>query len=249
MYYTVVPGDTLWAIAQRFGLTLQELINMNPQITNPNVLSPGMMIIVKKVVYLTVDDGPGGISTELMLLLLEKFRNHNIKATFFMLDGNMRSYPDLVRRMVAEGHSVGLHGVTHDNEVFYASKESVLGEMDQAQETLREITGVTSYLIRTPYGSSPGMTDEYKQAVAERGYKMWDWNVDTEDWRYQDERYVNHTIEQLEALDPTSNAVVLMHDYLYTTQYLPLLLDSLISSGYEFRRLTEDLPPLQFPTA
>jgi peptidoglycan/xylan/chitin deacetylase (PgdA/CDA1 family) len=53
--------------------------------------------------------------------------------------------------------------------------------MDQTRSTLKSITGLDSLLIRTPYGSAPYMTPEYKKAVADHGYLLWDWNVDSRD--------------------------------------------------------------------
>ncbi|MDP4163343.1 MAG: polysaccharide deacetylase family protein, partial [Bacillota bacterium] len=124
----------------------------------------------RKIIYLTFDDGPEKFSGDLISLL----DHYHAKATFFMLDGNIRKYPEAVKRMVKDGEGVGLHGVTHDRKKFYASVESVLGEMNQDRKTLKEVTGVESFLIRTPYGSAPDMKPAYKQAVYQNKYLMWD---------------------------------------------------------------------------
>ncbi|MDV2687715.1 polysaccharide deacetylase family protein, partial [Alkalihalophilus lindianensis] len=76
-------------------------------------------------------------------------------------------YPEAVKLMVKSGETVGLHSVTHDQKKFYASVNSVLGELNQNRNTLKEISGIDSYFMRTPYGSVPKMTPEYRKAVKE----------------------------------------------------------------------------------
>lgn len=197
----------------------------------------------KTTIYLTFDDGPFKFSGEL-LSLLEKF---HVKATFFMLDGNMLKYPDIVKEMVKNGHSVGMHGVTHDKTTFYASISSVIGEMKTAQKTIEFLTGLESSLIRTPYGSKPGMTAEYRQAVMIEGFEMWDWNIDSMDWYYKDERYVASVISQLEKLkDKKEPIVILLHERKETLTWLPMLLDYLQKNQYDFQPISETMEPVAF---
>ncbi|MGM7684708.1 polysaccharide deacetylase family protein [Cytobacillus sp. Hm23] len=197
----------------------------------------------KKVAYLTIDDGPYGSSTDILAILEE----YDAKATFFMVEPKMREYPELVREMVRKGHGVGLHSVTHDKHQFYASRQSLLNELSVSNETLKEITGETTPLIRTPYGSAPYMTDDYKAAVINNGYIMWDWNVDSKDWKYRDERYVHDTIAQIEKLREQDHApVILLHDKTTTVNHLRELLDYLTENHYELLKLDASLQPVQF---
>src|SRR5947199_4518600 len=115
-----------------------------------------------------------------------------------MLNGNIRKYPDSARLMVKTGESVGLHGVTHSRKLFYATVDSVLGEINQDRNTVKEITGVDTLLIRTPFGSVPNLTPEEKKAVFDNGYLMWDWNIDSKDWYFRDGRFVDNVIDQLQ---------------------------------------------------
>jgi peptidoglycan-N-acetylglucosamine deacetylase len=197
----------------------------------------------KRTVYLTFDDGPENFSGDI-LALLEKY---HFKATFFMLDGNIKRYPDAVKQMVKLGEGVGLHGVTHDVKKFYASEKSVLGEMDQDQQTLKSITGVESFLIRTPYGSAPYMTKEYKQAVANHGFLMWDWSIDSKDWYYRDARFVTSIITQLKQQSGDKHPIViLMHEQRQTLANLPKLLDYLSKQHYDCKPLDRRLAPYHF---
>ncbi|MCC3358461.1 polysaccharide deacetylase family protein [Bacillus sp. REN16] len=195
-----------------------------------------------RAVYLTFDDGPHKVSKDILALLDQ----YDALATFFMLDNNIKHYPDAVKEMVSKGHSVGLHGVTHDKNKFYQSSNSVLGEMDQTQQTILELTGIETDLIRTPFGSSPYMTDAYKNAVDTAGYKMWDWNIDSRDWQFRDSRYVDSVIDQLNKLNRVNEPIViLLHERPETLEHLPKLLDYLKGQGYEFKALDSTMHPIQ----
>lgn len=198
----------------------------------------------EKVAYLTIDDGPTEVDDDILDLLAE----YDAKATFFMLEPPMRNHPDVVKRIVDEGHVPALHGVTHDANKFYRSTQSVLDEMERAQQTLEDITGVKATLIRTPYGSSPNMTDTYKQAVKENGYQLWDWNVDSLDWKLTNGEYVQHAIQQIEKVASKGEApVILIHSRETTLEHLPKLLDYLVKQGYTLEGLDESMEPYILP--
>ncbi|MBT2696672.1 polysaccharide deacetylase [Bacillus sp. ISL-40] len=197
----------------------------------------------KKTVYLTFDDGPAAFSGDI-IALLEKY---HYKATFFMIDGNIRRYPDAAKLMVQSGETVGLHGVSHDQKLFYASANSVIAELTQNRNTLKEITDVDSYIMRTPYGSVPDMTAEYRKAVNDNGYSMWDWNIDSRDWDYKDARYVNSVIKQLNRMaNHEGPIVILLHERNETLAHLPQLLDYLSKQGYECKAIDSRMTPYQF---
>lgn len=196
-----------------------------------------------KVVYLTFDDGPADVSEK----ILDVLKEYDAKATFFMLEPNMRKYAKSVKRMVTEGHAVGLHGVSHSRKQFYRSKDSVLYEMDKARTTLQKITGVNSFLIRVPYGSHPYMMPKYKKTVQQHGYKMWDWNIDSRDWAFRNKRYVKYTIDQLKNSKANTYApIILLHEFRSTLRHLPELLQYLKDEQYEFKVIDESLPLFQF---
>lgn len=198
--------------------------------------------VPERAVYLTFDDGPHKVSGEILALLDQ----YDAKATFFMLDMNIKAYPEAVKQMVEKGHSVGLHGVSHDKQKFYQSSKSVVNEMNQTKQTILDITGVETDLIRTPFGSSPHMTDPYKQAVAAQGYKLWDWNIDSRDWQFRDGRYVDSVIDQLNKLNRVNEPIViLLHERPETLEHLPRLLDYLKKQNYEFKALDSSMHPIQ----
>jgi len=196
----------------------------------------------ENIVYLTFDDGPTAYSTNILDILAE----YDVQATFFMLEPLMSSRVNTLSRMKDEGHAFGLHGVSHDRNHFYASEESVLWEMNTAQTKLLELINLKTELIRVPYGSNPGMTPAYKEAVKVAGFKMWDWNVDSKDWFYRDERFVDNTIKQIEVLKMRKTTpIVLLHDRKETAEYLPLILEYLQSNNYIFKVITTEIEPVQ----
>ncbi|MCX7571803.1 polysaccharide deacetylase family protein [Tumebacillus sp. DT12] len=195
-----------------------------------------------KVAYLTFDDGPNGYTEEILDIL----QSRGVEGTFFMLSGQVQAHADIVKRIHAEGHSMGLHGVTHDADRVYASPQAVVNEMNAAQEAVAAVTGVRTKLIRVPYGSKPYMKQGYRDAVVSAGYKMWDWNVDSMDSRAASvpaDRIIAQVKQQVSGKD---RAVVLFHDKKTTVQALPVLVDWLLASGYELIGLEEHFTPHNF---
>ncbi|MCP3740534.1 polysaccharide deacetylase family protein [Rossellomorea sp. BNER] len=200
-------------------------------------------IIDDKTVYITFDDGPNE-NTKSILNLLNKY---GAKATFFMLEPNMRKFPEAVTAMVENGHAVGLHGVSHNQDIIYESSQSVVGEMTKAQTTLEKITGIHSDLIRVPYGSVPHMKPSYFDAVDQKGFKLWDWNIDSEDWKFHSGEFVQKVMDQLKDF-PYQNEpkVVLLHEKSTSLQYLDSLLQKLSDMGYQMQALTEQMNTVTF---
>lgn len=195
----------------------------------------------KKIAYLTFDDGPNP-ATRMILDILARSK---VLATFFMLEPGIRRYSKIVQRMVDEGHAIGLHGVTHEASKFYASKRSVIREFKINQQTLNRITGMNTVLVRTPYGSNPYMKPSYLKAVKQAGYRLWDWNADSLDWKYRDERLVKRIQKKVLQLEKKAiNPVILMHDLPDTARYLPRIIHFLVKRGYSLEKLDSSLKPV-----
>lgn len=134
---------------------------------------------VRKVAYLTFDDGPGKYTAELLNML----KQHDAKATFFLIGANVKEYPDLVKRENVEGHYVGMHSMTHDFKKLYTYGNYV-NEMKEDQSLIANILGQAPKLTRPPYGSMPGLNEALRNKVVEGGFKVWDWTIDSLDWKY-----------------------------------------------------------------
>ena len=197
----------------------------------------------ENAIYLTFDDGPTNVSDELMDIL----DDYQMKATFFMIGPKVKEYPEVVKRMHQEGFGLGLHGITHDVEKIYSSQSAPSEEMIENQEILEEVTGVSFELIRLPYGSIPYLTEDMRYVLDQNDFKVWDWNVDSLDWELNNERYVQHTIREIQKMEQTGlTPVVLLHDTQETIKHLPKLLSYIKEQSYQTKILTNDMPPLTF---
>src|SRR5437763_1567481 len=129
-------------------------------------------------IALTFDDGPDPGWTPRLLDVLACNRAH---ATFFPIAPRAAAYPELVRRMIADGHAVGLHCDTHQR---HSSRCAAWVRADTARALARlSQVGVSPTLWRTPWGD----TAPWTEAVAvEHGLRLVGWSVDTHDWRGDD---------------------------------------------------------------
>ncbi len=192
-----------------------------------------------KVMYLTFDDGPSPYSEELLDLLKE----YQMKGTFFMLDAEMKQNKEIVKRIVEEGHAVGLHGVSHEKNIFYCGNNGPLKEMEQANQTLESIVGFKTCLIRTPYGSSPYLTQKQYEALCSKHYQVWDWNIDSRDWAYRNaERTFYATIKMIKGTSHEPK-VVLFHDIKQVGPTMRLFLAWMEENHYKSEAITPYLNP------
>ncbi|MBS4197436.1 polysaccharide deacetylase family protein [Bacillus sp. FJAT-49870] len=213
-----------------------------PSGDKPNNEQPKVQAPAGKVVYLTFDDGPHAVSKDILKLL----KKYNAKATFFMLEPNMKNYPDAVKAMVNEGHTVGVHGVTHQVSKIYRSPASFVGEMNQAIAFIQKTTNVQTHLIRAPYGSKPYVTAPFKAASDKEKMILWDWNIDSMDWKLTNGQYVDKVIQQTKQFKSKDPLIVLMHEKPTTLANLEKLLKYYKDNGYEMKALDEAMIPVQF---
>lgn len=197
-----------------------------------------------KAIYLTFDDGPSNHSDQLLDIL----DAYQMKATFFMMGPGIKEYPDVVKRMKKEGFGLGLHSITHDVGKIYSSQYAPSEEMVKNREILESVTGVRSNIIRLPYGSIPYLTEAMRFILDQNDFNVWDWNVDSLDWEFKDQRYVQHTIQKIQKMEQAGETpVVLLHDKQETIKHLPKLLSYIKKQGYQTKILTNDMAPLTFP--
>ncbi|WP_052302376.1 cell wall-binding repeat-containing protein [Bacillus sp. SG-1] len=190
----------------------------------------------ERPVYITIDDGPTAYTDDFLTV----FKEYDMKATFFMLKPSMERYGSSLRQMDTDGHALGCHGVTHERDEFYESPESAVREMKLCVAALEDITGETTSVVRVPYGSIPDMEEQYREAMIEAGLKMWDWNVDTLDWDWEDrDKIVSYTIEKVEEAEENGEIpIILFHDQYETLKALPEILNYLKNKGYYSETIT-----------
>ncbi|MDQ0930428.1 polysaccharide deacetylase family protein [Streptomyces turgidiscabies] len=200
---------------------------------------------------LTFDDGPDPKWTPKVLDVLKK---HHAHAVFFVTGTMTSRYPELVRRMVDEGHEVGLHTFNHP-DLSFQSKKRIDWELSQNQLALAGAAGIRTSLFRPPYSSFADAMDDKSwpvtQYIGKRGYITVVNNTDSEDWRKPG---VDAIIRQATPKGG-KGAIVLMHDSggdrHQTVQALDRFLPEMTKKGYDFRNLTEalDAPSAHTPVA
>lgn len=214
--------------------TVTELIRKNI-----NKEQRGPIPQLKKIAYITIDDGPSKYTNEILDIL----EQHNVKATFFMVNNNMEKHPDEVQRIEKEGHGVGFHSVTHDIKKLYKNEQATLQEFETCKETYFNLTGEMSKLIRLPYGSKPYMPDKSYEILNKYDYKIWDWNLDTQDWRSTSDSIVSNIL----CYGRNKNElIILMHEKEQSVNALDNIIKILREREYEIRPLTEDVEGKNF---
>ena len=219
--------------------TLSERISLGLPVALPT-LSP---YYSGKTAYLTFDDGPDDEVTKTVLDILAE---NNVKATFYVTGINAATYPDTVRRMVAEGDAVGNHSYDHDYDRLYTSPDVFLYEMVQTDEILYGILGFRPLILRAPGSTFSHFTSEYEACLEENGYVEHDWNVsiaDTASGNPTAQDFVDNVIAQ--TADGKESAIILMHSsygHQETAKALPEIIRVLRERGYRFGVVTPMTP-------
>ena len=195
-----------------------------------------------KVIYLTFDDGPGKYTGQ----LLDVLAKYNVKATFFVINNG---YASTLRRIVNEGHSIGLHTASHSYKNIYASEDAFFADLEKMQSVIRNATGVTTYLMRFPGGSSntvssfnPGIMTRLAAAVEDRGYRYFDWNVSSGDagGTTSTEKVYQNVIN---GVQKRNVSIVLQHDIKsYSVAAVEKIILWGLENGYTFLPLTMTSP-------
>lgn len=196
----------------------------------------------KKVAYLTFDNGYENGFTESILDTLKK---ENAPATFFLTGHYLESAPDLVKRMVKDGHTIGNHSWGHPN-MARLTPDGMRSEWKKLDEKLRELTGIE----RTTYARPPEGTFNAKllEVGNAEGYRHIFWSVAFKDWERDVRRGADYAYNALmEQLHP--GAVILMHTVAQdNAEALPRFIAEAKKQGYTFLSLDdlvlehEDLP-------
>lgn len=167
-------------------------------------------------IYLTFDDGP---SSSVTPRLLDILKENDVKATFFILNYSPDKLP-IIKRMISEGHTIGIHGYSHDYAKIYRSEEAFMNNFYSLQEKLYNDTGYVTNIARFPGGSSntkshsycPGIMTKLVKRFNDEGLMYVDWNVDSQDATGNgiaaDRLYSN----SVNGLKKGRSNIILMHD-------------------------------------
>lgn len=181
----------------------------------------------QKLVALTFDDGPSIYTDDFLRVLREK----KVRGTFFVLGQQAAAYPDLARRIVADGHEIANHSWKHD---LYPSA----ADLRQTSSTIKSITGFKPCSFRPPGGARNASVIA---GAGRAGMKTIIWDVDPFDWRLPGTDAIRRDV--LSNTRPRS--IVLTHDgggpRSQTLAALPGIIDGLRAQGYTFTTVTEIL--------
>ncbi|XZF61660.1 MAG: polysaccharide deacetylase family protein [Gloeotrichia echinulata DVL01] len=185
----------------------------------------------KKVIALTFDDGPWPQSTAQVLDILKK---NDIKATFFVVGQNVKNFPDLMKRVVAEGHTVGNH--TWHHWYHSMSPQTAAFEINNTTDIIYKTTGVKTNLFRPPGGI---MTNGVANYARNSKYAIIMWSSDSVDYSLPSvPRLINNVFREAKP-----GGIVLMHDgggnRAQTVQALPTIIANFRKQGYSFVTVPE----------
>ena len=188
----------------------------------------------EKVLYLTFDAGYENGCTAKILDILQK---HNVPAAFFLVGNYLETNPDLVRRMVAEGHTVGNHTMHHPD----MSKISDIVEFQKELEDLEALyLKITGQKMEKYYRPPQGLYSEENLKMAQKlGYKTVFWSLAYVDWKNENQPTKDYAFAKL--LPRTHNgAVILLHS---TSETNATILDELLTKwqemGYRFAPISQ----------
>nr|WP_202421349.1 bifunctional polysaccharide deacetylase/glycosyltransferase family 2 protein [Actinomadura rayongensis] len=204
-----------------------------------------------KTIALTFDDGPDPVWTP---KILDVLRRHNARATFFTTGAHAAQHPEIIRRILREGHEIGSHTYTHADMASAPAWRDDL-ELDLTQRALAGAAGVHTRLLRLPYSSVPSGLTAAEWRAAERagraGYLVVLTDRDTEDWR----RPGTAAIVDRAVAGTGGGAVVMLHDSggdrAQTVAAVDQIITRLQPRGYRFTTVTGALrlPPAAVPAS
>ncbi len=210
---------------------------------------------VKKA-YLTFDDGPS-TNTDRILDILDQY---NVKGTFFTIGRFSDSYKEQYKRIVNEGHVLGMHSYSHSYTEIYESKDAFTADLNHVQYVLYDITGQIPTIYRFPGGSSnlvsPVSMHEFIDVLDERGIVYYDWNInsgDADTSLLSKEQIIDNVftgIKALETPEERNEVMILFHDLSQkttTVEALPAVIEGLQAQGYVIAPIDDYTTKIQHP--
>lgn len=185
-----------------------------------------------KAVALTFDDGPNPDATP---LILDALRARGVKATFFILGRHAEQWPDLVKRVADEGHTIGNHGWFH-RKLHFKSPEYVRRDLELGTAAIVKASGVRPKLFRAPHGFRAPWVTSIARSIGQRtvGWSLGVWDSD----RPGVDVIARRTID-----GARPGSILLLHDAdgydpqgdrMQTARAVPIIVDRLLEQGYRF---------------
>ncbi|SRX52899.1 polysaccharide deacetylase family protein [Aequorivita sp. CIP111184] len=194
----------------------------------------------KDSVYLTFDDGP---IPEVTPWVLDELKKHNAKATFFCIGENVKKHPEIFRRIIAEGHSVGNHTFNHLNG-WQTKTTQYIENVEKAEREMINNSKINSQqstisnqpsLFRPPYGK---ITSKQAKILQKKGFKIVMWDIISYDYdaTISEEKCLQNVLKNIKP-----GSVVVFHDSLKAEKnlryVLPKVLDRIEEKGLSYKSI------------
>lgn len=204
--------------------------------------------IEEKIVYLTFDDGPTPKITE---QILDVLKEQNVPATFFIVGKEIKGREPILKRIYEEGHSIGLHTYSHNFKMIYQSPDTFISEMDKTNTAINEVLGtnVQFQAIRFPGGSAGHLTQSFYEKLCEKGYLVFDWNVDLKDGVKASLSPETFLANSKKCSDKGTRRIILAHcnsNNINTCKALKQIIDYYRSEGYTFKGIDNTTEPYHY---
>ena len=203
-------------------------------------------------VYLTFDDGPSIYTDDILDILAE----YDVKATFFVVGKTDETSLAAYKRIVEEGHTLGMHSYSHKYNEIYTSEEAFAEDFEKLRSYLEEVTGVSPQFYRFPGGSSNTVSSTDMRVFAnflrDQGVTYFDWNISSGDASGGTLSASTIRRNALSGIADKNTAVILFHDAgdkYSTVRALPdIIKDLQAMENTVLLPITEDTVPIQHVT-
>jgi len=183
-------------------------------------------------VALTFDDGPHPVYTPMILDILKE---NNIKATFFIIGENAEKHPELIKRIIDEGHEIGNHTYSHPHLKNIGEKQ-LTEELKKTEKVLKEKFNYTPSLFRPPEGYC---CNAVTNSAKKMRYSLTLWDVDTNDWAHNPSDNIVKNV----MTSAKDGSIILCHDFVTKPSPTPDAIRSFIpklkAKGYSFLTVSE----------
>jgi peptidoglycan-N-acetylglucosamine deacetylase len=186
-----------------------------------------------KVIALTFDDGPSQYTPQILAIL----KQHNIKATFFVLGESVKSYPNILQETFAAGNVIGNHTYYH-SMLSTLTAAQIAGEIKKTNAIIFDTIQIYPKLFRPPYGVCP---TQCKNVFTQLGFTKIMWDYMPGDW---DIKNTSADIIASKVIQhANSGAIIVLHDgggdRTKTVAALPIIITTLKNEGYQFVTVSE----------
>ena len=181
-------------------------------------------------IAISFDASWGGDKTLPILDILDRY---NIKTTFFLVDIWTQKYPELVKEILARGHEIGNHSLTHAH-MNKLDAQGIVKELSGMAQGLEKVAGIKPTLFRPPYGE---YNDLVVTTARAQGYEVVQWSVDSQDWKNRGAQDIITRATRVQSGD-----IILFHnDSQYIVEALPEVLNYYLKNGYNVVPVSEIL--------